>query len=74
MHSDTFKRRRGFSFTVIIRLKTLFKSFINNALEYKAISFVCVAMHFLVMGPCSCDFFVMSLYIIVITYECLIFG
>ena len=39
MHSDAFKRKLGFSFTVIhnFGLKQLLKSLINKALEYKAI-------------------------------------
>ena len=64
MRNDAFKRRLAFSFTVIILAQNNFlllvKPFITTVLEYKAIlklqKIVCVAMHFLVISPYSCDF------------------
>ena len=88
MGSDALKRKLIFSFIVITLASAIVKRFITKALEYKTIlnfNTVCIAMHFLVMSPCSHDFLLMSLYIysnIIImvvdyysslTYECLVF-
>ena len=73
MCSNTFKRRlvalqlhsNNFGLT---QLATTVKSFITKELGCEAIlkfkkQFLCIATNFLVMSPCLCDFFFMSLYI-----------
>ena len=58
MRSNEFKRQLGFSFTVIHS----FGSFNNKTLKYKPnLNLVCIAMHSLVMSPCSRDLIVTSL-------------
>ena len=53
------------------QLSTTIISLITKALEYKAAlkfekQFVYIAMHFLVMSPCSYDFLLMSLHMYLI--------
>ena len=77
IHIEAFEGRLGSSFRV--RTLTVLLLKITRTLEYShfklKIKFVCVAIHSLVMCPCSHDFLVMSLCnIIMVTNLCIVPG
>ena len=75
MHSDTFKRRLAFGFTVIVSAQNNFLLLFNiYALEYKAVLkfkrwFVCIATHFsLFMRVSLTSLYIYSIIIMVVDY------